>query len=459
MTAVESGRRVLLSHTSELRRLPPRRSFVQAAADAVSRAGDVVVDMEYFTARENSPAEVSRDAVRDADIYVAIVGFRYGTPVADQAELCYTEVEFEEAAAAGNPRLVFLLGDNTSGSAELFRDPAYGARQEAFRSRLISSGVTTATITSPAELSEKLYQALTELPSSTKVNPVLPTARLWNLPAGMNSFVGRAEVLDRLRELLAGGRPVVLHGPGGVGKTTLALKYAHRHASDFDVVWQVPAEDAALIPERLADLARAWGLAAPTDPVGVACARLGGELRQRSRWLLIFDNVEDRAVLSPWLPGGPGQVLITSRNPGWGGAALPLEVDVLSRPETVAVLRDRLPALPAQVADSLADALGDLPLAVAQAGAFLSETGMPAEEYLQLLGTRAADALARGVPAGYPRPLAVSLTLTFEQLAADAPAGVQLLGLAAQARRRTPPAQPARRARRAAPTAPRDGGG
>ncbi len=49
--------------------------------------------------------------------------------------------------------------------------------------------------------------------------------------------------MDRVRELLAGGRPVVLHGSGGVGKTTLAVEYAHRHAAQFDVVWQIPAED------------------------------------------------------------------------------------------------------------------------------------------------------------------------------------------------------------------------
>jgi hypothetical protein len=95
-----AGRRVFLSHTSDMAQFPKERSFAQAALDAVIASGIAPVDMRYFAARDSRPAEYCRSRVRECDIYVAVIGFRYGSIVPGES-VSYTELEFQEAGAAG----------------------------------------------------------------------------------------------------------------------------------------------------------------------------------------------------------------------------------------------------------------------------------------------------------------------------------------------------------------------
>jgi len=174
-----------------------------------------------------------------------------------------------------------------------------------------------------------------------------PGRTVANLPARNRAFIGRADLLAQLEhDLDAQGAAVVqslaLHGLGGVGKTQLVLEYAHRHQRDFELVWWINAEQPAAIWGQLVALARRLGIAEQADQAETVQA-LWDELRHRDHWLLVFDNVEQPADLRPYWPaGGGGRVLVTSRNPAWGGMAVTVGVDVLPRNEAVAFLQHRL---------------------------------------------------------------------------------------------------------------------
>ena len=257
------------------------------------------------------------------------------------------------------------------------------------------------------------------------------------MPARNADFTGRGATLELLRDKLAGGgRAVVvaqaLYGLGGVGKTQLALEYAHRFMADYDLVWWVPSERAEETSGALADLARKMGLKVGDNVAEAAEAALE-ELRRDTtpHWLLIFDNADDPKQLEPYLPTGSGHVLITSRNQAWTHSAEPLEVDVFTRDESVGHLLRHVPELDLADAKRVADALGHLPLAVEQASAWLEQTGMPARVYVEQLATQSTRILALNQPPDYPMPVVATWNLSFDRLKQRSPAAVRLLQLCA----------------------------
>ena len=176
--------------------------------------------------------------------------------------------------------------------------------------------------------------------------------RVWNNPG----FTGRDDLLEAVRErLLAGDRAVVqaLHGMGGVGKTQLAAEYAHRFAAAYDLAWWVDSEHGGLIGDQFAALGLTLGCVQAGAGIDLVRAVVLAELRERGGWLLVFDNAASPADVTPWLPGG-GHVLITSRDRGWAEVAVPVEVDVLARPESVEILQYRVAGLAEADADRLA---------------------------------------------------------------------------------------------------------
>lgn len=165
VTTSGSAPKIFLSHTSDLRSVPRRRSYVAAAEAAVTMAGYTIADMAYFPAADRPPADVCRAAVHAARALVLIAGFRHGTTIPDQPAISYTEWEFTVAGEARIPRLVFMLHESADGAPDLIGDPADAERQHAFRDRLSkSSDLTLVNVDSPATLQAHLLHTLyTEL--------------------------------------------------------------------------------------------------------------------------------------------------------------------------------------------------------------------------------------------------------------------------------------------------------
>jgi tetratricopeptide (TPR) repeat protein len=262
-----------------------------------------------------------------------------------------------------------------------------------------------------------------------------------NLPARNRNFSGRGELLENLHaSLLAEAAAVVVptgavHGLGGVGKTELALEFAHRFASDYDIAWRVPAEQPTSVTAALARLARRLGVKELADQ-GEMVAGLFDLLRQRDRWLLVYDNAEQPNRLAGLLPqGGGGQVLVTSRWSAWGNRATPLRVNVLARDESIAFLSKRTGADDQVALDELAELLGDLPLALEEAAAYLEETGVGLDEYLQLVRDRSRELFGLDQPPaddhGDQRRVATVWSLSLERVHREASAAEALLNLCA----------------------------
>lgn len=267
-------------------------------------------------------------------------------------------------------------------------------------------------------------------------SPPFPGAgpAISNLAPRNLNFTGRETLLTEIAERLAAGSVmavVAAHGLGGIGKSQLALEYAHRHWGDYDLIWWVSADSPLLIVTGYGRLAPHLGIDVGADQEAVVGAVLA-ELGRRDRWLVVFDNAEQASDVAPYRPGGgAGHILITSRNPVWGAIATPLAVDELDLEEAVAFLLQRTGSSDEQAAAALAEELGRLPLALAQAAAYAEQVPLSLADYLDRYRRRHTELLARGQPLDYPDTVATTWQLNFEAVIATSQAAIQLLQIAA----------------------------
>ncbi|MFI1764022.1 tetratricopeptide repeat protein [Streptomyces sp. NPDC020800] len=237
-----------------------------------------------------------------------------------------------------------------------------------------------------------------------------------NLPGSASGvFIGRGSELTELRGLLAeageaavtqASRTWAIHGLGGIGKSALALHYAHTYRTSYTLVWWITAETTDQIVTGLAGLAmRLCPQWATTADVHERAAWAIVWLQWHPGWLLVFDNVENLDDLCHYLGMLPdGHHLATSRRAtGWQAIAPTMPLGLLTAEasaDLLCTLAFGEPKAPSsrqhEQAKALAAELGYLPLALEQAGAYLFETGTDLGDYRALLG-QVLDMAAGGI--------------------------------------------------------------
>jgi TIR domain/NB-ARC domain len=263
-----------------------------------------------------------------------------------------------------------------------------------------------------------------------------PPRPFIGVPPRIASFTGRADELDRLDAILMHDKPAAVtqasvgraavQGMGGVGKTSLAIQYAHRFRGLYAGVCWCQAETRTGLLSGLANLAVTLdaSTAQEADVEKAAKAALRRLAEQRATWLLVYDNVTAPDAIAELLPSAGAHVLITSRFSDWSEQADEVALDVLPLEEAIALLGSRMGRSDAAGAKILAEALGRLPLALDHAAAFCKRTQMQFGDY-----AKKASSLIETAPRGaaYPRSIAATFDLAITEATAQCQAAEALM--------------------------------
>jgi tetratricopeptide (TPR) repeat protein len=272
----------------------------------------------------------------------------------------------------------------------------------------------------------------------------------WNVPYPRNPYFTGCE--DRLTELAASlktnrtaglAQPRAISGLGGIGKTQIAVEYAYRYHADYQVVLWARAETREALLSSFTMCAQLLDLPGKASPdQAIAVDAFIQWMRTHTQWLLILDNSDNLEVIKEFLPPTfGGHILLTTRAQAMGRLAQRIEVETMA-PEIGALflLRratliasdaslDQASASDREVALAIVRALGGLPLALDQAGAYLEETGASLLDYLHLYEEQKTALLNRrgGLITDHPEPVTTTWSISFQQVGQTNPSAADLL--------------------------------
>jgi tetratricopeptide (TPR) repeat protein len=282
--------------------------------------------------------------------------------------------------------------------------------------------------------------------------PHLPKSSIpiWDIPFQRNLFfTGQEALLARLHKTLATNndaaltQPVAITGLGGIGKTQVAIEYAHRYRDDYQSVLWIRADSHESFTQDFVALANLLQLPEKiAQDQNITIQAVKRWLKTQDRWLLILDNVENLAIASEFLPSTTrGHILLTTRLQAVGALAQKIELGQMGRNEGALFLlrRAKILAYDATLdqateadrfaAEKIVEILGGLPLAIDQAGSYIEETMCTLSHYIDLYRKHHRELLRQRSRFNFDHPESVATiwSLAFEKIEQTNPAAVELL--------------------------------
>ncbi|GAC1474139.1 MAG: hypothetical protein PVSMB5_26510 [Ktedonobacteraceae bacterium] len=309
------------------------------------------------------------------------------------------------------------------------------AFQDACRVEQTENAHRTMALSSPTAQASAI--AIVERAKLAVATPPEHSSVIWNVPYRRNTFfTGRTQILDSLYHAFTLGnitpQAQAISGLGGIGKTQVAVEYAHRYHSEYQVILWVRGDTREKMLSDVAALAALLNLKEQYEQEQhFIISAVQTWLRKNTKWLLIVDNIEDLKLVRTILPvTARGHILLTTRTQTTGNVAHCIDLGKMTLDEGAlfllrrtkllgqeAVLMDAS-AADRQSAQAIAEVLDGLPLALDQAGAYIEESGFNLSHYLYRYRSGRIKLLSMRGGFAFDHPASVSTTFayTFEKV-------------------------------------------
>jgi len=263
-----------------------------------------------------------------------------------------------------------------------------------------------------------------------------PFPPIWNVPYRSNTYFDLTNVLKQIHEGLQSRfpliHPLVLTGPGGVGKTRVAAEYAYCYRENYDAVLWINAASRDILQADYIALADELDLPERSERDQNSIRKAVGRwFADHTGWLLVLDNADDLNMVNEFIPTAyRGHILLTSRAHAAGDIGTQFKLTPLQPDEGTLFLLRRAKILhrgaPLEDASeqdchdarTLAYEMGGLPLALSQAGAYIEETDCGVSGYIEVYRTHARKLLADpgDIISEHPIPVATTWLLAFKSI-------------------------------------------